>query len=259
MGVSMMIVGVNFVLRIILVDLIKSLRLRTVTAETNYTMVSIFVGQFVNTAVLLTLNSANFKDIDGGNGPLSWIFMVGNLTDFDVDWYRSVGAIIMKTMFMTALWPLIEFVMFYSIMNFSRCLDRGFSSDTFITGMPTVQAYIDLYAGPEYLIHYRYSTILLNIGVAFLYGTGMPYLYVCALLAFIILYLNERLLVCYYYREPPAFDEKMTLMVLDLVKYVPLMMLPFVFWMLGNRQIFDDKVYEIVYKQDVHLSGHSIG
>ena len=44
MGVSMMIVGVNFVLRIILVDLIKSLRLTTVTAETNYTMVSIFVG-----------------------------------------------------------------------------------------------------------------------------------------------------------------------------------------------------------------------
>ena len=134
----MMIVGVNFVLRIILVDLIKSLRLTTVTAETNYTMVSIFVGQFVNTAVLLTLNSANFKDIDGGSGPLSIIFMVGDLTDFNVDWYRQVGAIIMKTMFMTALWPLIEFAMFYSIMNFSRCLDRGFGSDTFVTGVPTV-------------------------------------------------------------------------------------------------------------------------
>ena len=133
-----MIVGVNFVLRIILVDLIKSLRLTTVTAETNYTMVSIFVGQFVNTAVLLTLNSANFKDIDGGSGPLSIIFMVGDLTDFNVDWYRQVGAIIMKTMFMTALWPLIEFAMFYSIMNFSRCLDRGFGSDTFVTGVPTV-------------------------------------------------------------------------------------------------------------------------
>ena len=62
----MMIVGVNFVLRIILTDLIKSLCLRQITAETNYTMVSIFVGQFVNTAVLLLLNSANFKDVDGG-------------------------------------------------------------------------------------------------------------------------------------------------------------------------------------------------
>ena len=243
-----MIVGVNFVLRIILVDLIKSLRLKTVTEETNYTMVSIFIGQFVNTAILLLLNSANFKDIDGGKGPLSFVFMVGDRTDFDVEWYRSVGAIIMKTMFMTALWPLIEFAMFYALMNFSRWMDRGFGNDTFTTSLPTVQAYIDLYAGPDYLIHYRYATILLNIGVAFLYGTAMPYLYVTAVLAFIILYINERLLVCYYYREPPAFDEKMTLMTLELTKYVPLMMLPFVFWQLGNRQIFDNKVEEIVYK-----------
>ena len=54
----------------------------------------------------------------------------------------------MKTMFMTALWPLIEFGMFYGIMNFSRCLDRGFGNDTFVTGASSVQAYIDLYAGP---------------------------------------------------------------------------------------------------------------
>ena len=108
------------------------------------------------------------------------------------------------------------------------------------------------------MIHYRYATILLNIGVAFLYGTAMPYLYVTAVLAFVILYINERLLVCYYYREPPAFDEKMTLMTLDLTRYVPLMMLPFAFWQLGNRQIFDNQVEEIVYKSDVLLSGHSI-
>ena len=258
-GVSMMIVGVNFVLRVILVDLIKSMRFTTVTEETNYTMVCIFVGQFVNTGILLTLNSANFADIDGGAGPLSAVFMVGNQTDFNVDWYRSVGGIIMKTMFMTALWPLIELAMFWGMATAGRCFDRGFGSDTFFTRMPTVQAYIDLYAGPEYLIHWRYSTILLNIGVAFLYGTAMPYLYVCACLAFVVLYINERLLACYYYREPPTFDEEMTLMTLDLTKYVPLIMLPFAFWALGNRQIFDDKVHEIVYKQDVRLSGHSIG
>ena len=114
-----------------------------------------------------------------------------------------------------------------------------------------MQAYIDLYAGPEYLIHYRYATILLNIFVAFFYGSGMPYLYLCAVVAFAVLYINERLLVCYYYREPPAFDEKMTLMTLELSKYVPLIMLPLTFWMLGNRQIFDNIVEEIVYKSDV--------
>ena len=258
MLVSFLIVGVNFALREILISLIKGMRLRTVTQETNYTMVGIFVGQFVNTALLLLFNSANFKDIDGGVGPLSAVFLVGDRTDFDVKWYSTVGAILMKTMFMVAIWPLIEFAMFYSLMNFNRILDRNWGSDTFVTNTPTVQAYIDLYAGPEYLIHYRYATILLNIGVAFFYGTAMPYLYATALLAFVVLYLNERLLVCYYYREPPAFDEKMTLMTLELSKYVPLMMLPVAFWQLGNRQIFDNQVEEIVYKSDPIMSGHSI-
>lgn len=96
-------------------------------------MVAIFVGQFVNTALLLLFNSACFHDIDGGQGPLSQIFRVGDRTDFDVEWYRSVGAILMKTMFMIALWPLIEFAMFYSLMNFSRLLDRNWGSDTFDT------------------------------------------------------------------------------------------------------------------------------
>ena len=133
MGVSIMVVLVNFLMRMILVDMIKGLRLRNLSQETNYTMVAIFVGQFVNTALLLLFNSANFADIDGGKGPLSAIFMVGDRTDFDVEWYRSVGQILMKTMFSIAIWPLIEFVMFYSIMNLTRWMDRSWGNDTFST------------------------------------------------------------------------------------------------------------------------------
>ena len=189
MGVSFLIVGVNFALKVLLVELIKSLRLKTVTLETNYTMITIFVGQFINTAVLIVLNNASFKDFDGGDGPASMIFSVGTETDFSVTWYRTVGATIMRTMLSQALWPLIEFGMFYSLLNFSRCLDRKFTNDTFITSAPSVQAYIDLYAGPAYLIHYRYAAILLQIGVAFAYGCTMPPLYGIACVAFIILYI----------------------------------------------------------------------
>lgn len=161
MGVSFLIVGVNFALKVILVDLIKSLRLKTVTLETVYTMITIFVGQFINTAVLIVLNNASFKDFDGGNGPLSLIFFVGTETDFTVTWYKVVGTTIMRTMLSQAIWPLIEFVMFYLIINGTRWYDRGFTSDTFNTKSPSVQAYIDTYAGPEYLIHYRFAAILL--------------------------------------------------------------------------------------------------
>ena len=70
----------------------------------------------------------------------------------------------------------------------------------------------------------------------------MPPLYGIAAVAFVILYINERCLVCYYYKEPPTFDEKMTVLTLDLVKYVPFVMLPMAFWQLGNRQIFETEV-----------------
>ena len=161
MAVSMMIVAVNFVLKVILVELIKSLRLKTVTAETNYTMIAIFVGQFVNTAILVVINNASFHDFDGGVGPLSQIFRVGTMTDFNVLWYKSVGTILMKAMLMAGLWPLIEFAMFWSMIAFFRCMDKNFGSDEFFTNSPSIQAYIDTWAGPIYLIHYRYATILL--------------------------------------------------------------------------------------------------
>ena len=208
--------------------------------------------------MLIVLNNASFKDFDGGDGPLSLIFFVGTETDFSVSWYKIVGGTIMKTMTSQAIWPLIEFGMFWSIMNFSRLVDRGFGSDTYSSKSYSVQAYIDLYAGPEYLIHYRYAMILLQIFVAFCYGCAMPPLYFIACIAFVILYINERLLVCYYYREPPAFDEKMTMLTLDLVRYIPYVMLPMAFWQLGNRQIYESIVTEIEFKSDVKLSQHNI-
>lgn len=131
--VSILIVAVNFVLREVLVAMVKQMRLTNLTDETTWTMVLIFIGQFINTAALLTLGSANFHDIDGGYGPLSAVFVVGEETDFSVNWYRTVGALLMKTMFMTALWPLIELGMFYTILNLTRWADRGFQDDTFVT------------------------------------------------------------------------------------------------------------------------------
>lgn len=120
MMVSFIIVGVNFALKMLLVELIKALHLKTVTIETNYTMITIFIGQFINTAVLIVLNNASFKDFDGGQGPLSMIFFVGTETDFSVAWYRTVGLTIIKTMMSQAIWPFIEFAMFYAILNLSR-------------------------------------------------------------------------------------------------------------------------------------------
>ena len=62
-----------------------------------------------------------------------------------------------------------------------------------------MQLYVDLYSGPEYFIHFKYSGILNVIFVTFMYGLGIPILFLLAALYFFNLYALERLTVAYFY------------------------------------------------------------
>ena len=59
-------------------------------------------------------------------------------------------------------------------------------------------------------MHSRFAKILLFVAVSMIYGTVMPLLYPITLLALFIYYTLDRLLVFYFYREPPTFDESLT-------------------------------------------------
>lgn len=139
-GVSFLIVGVNFGLRMLLAEMVTGLRLKTMTSETDVTMVAIFAGQFVNTAILLVLNNASFIDMESetdGYGPLTAIFRVGTESDFGVNWYKIVGGLLIGALIVQALWPLIELAMFGGMWWGKQLLDRDFGSDSYKTSMPT--------------------------------------------------------------------------------------------------------------------------
>ena len=63
-------------------------------------------------------------------------------------------------MIITAVWPLIEIGAYGATFKLLRYFDRDFTSEKFKTKLPTVQTYIDIHAGPEFAIHWRYSAIL---------------------------------------------------------------------------------------------------
>ena len=65
-----------------------------------------------------------------------------------------------------------------------------------------MQGYIEIYSGPVYDIHYKYSSILNIIFITFLYGPGIPILFPIALLSLAVIYVKERLCLAYSYREP---------------------------------------------------------
>lgn len=71
-----------------------------------------------------------------------------------------------------------------------------------------------------------------------MYGMAIPELFPIAAFTFFNYYVFDRLLIPYYYRMPPTYDDKLNQATLDTMKYAPLLLLFFGYWCMGNMQIF---------------------
>jgi len=129
-------------------------------------------------------------------------------TDFSVSWYQETGITFTLNMIITAMMPLVEFMVTQLSTKCKQCKDRGYTSNKYQTNLRSIQEYVDLYSGPKYPLHKNCAEILLLVSMPLMYGTVMPMLYPIVLVAFTIRWFNERLLICYFYREPPAYSRK---------------------------------------------------
>jgi len=105
-------------------------------------------------------------------------------------------------------------------------------------------------------VHYKYSTLLNIIYVTMMYGLGLPMLFPIAILSFFIFWLTERYQIAYCYQLPPAMDDRMTQNAMNLLSYTPILFLLNGFWMLGNRQMFENVVNQISTSTTPMVTGH---
>ena len=155
-------------------------------------------------------------------------------------------------------WPIIEFFAFFFMRLAWRLLDRSICHSSWRTKAKTIQKYVDLYSGPEYFIHYKYSFIMNIVYITFMFGAGMPILFPIALASFIVLYIMERLLVAYSYRQPPMFDESLSKLCIKMLMAAPLLYFTVGFWMFNNIQIFYNEVYLTMSSNDLANTGHTL-
>lgn len=250
--VSVSIVIINLVLRSCMLNLITWIGFHTESAQTNAIMTSIFVVQFFNTAILLILTNAN-TEIAG----LSFIPLKGKYPDLNFEWYNDIGASFVITMITAALFPIIEFSIGFSQKLVFQFLDRGCSCNSQKTKKVTIQGYINLYSGPEYMMHFKYSGMMNVLFVTFMYGLAIPLLFPIALMAFTIQYVCEKLTITYFFRKPPMFDEKMNSGSIQIMKLAPLFMFFFGYWCMTNKQIFTNESYEIIRTIEAVQTGHT--
>ncbi len=162
-------------------------------------------------------------------------------------------------MIINSIFPFVEFGIAYTKLWVFRALDRGFrSKDSYNTKKSNMQTYIDIYSGPEYLIHFKYSGILNVTFVTLMYGIGQPILFPIAFFSYFILYSIERVLIAYFYQLPPTFDEKMTKNALSILRWASVFYLFFGYWQLSNLSIFHNYWAYIKNSAEKRFSGHLV-
>lgn len=89
-------------------------------------------------------------------------------------------------------------------------MDRSWGSDVYTTKQTSMQLYVDLYSGPEYIVHSKYSAVLNVVFVTMLYGVGLPLLFPIAFVTLFFIYVTEKVELAYNYRLPATFDDTLT-------------------------------------------------
>ena len=255
------IVGINVVLKMITIKLITWIGYDTHSELMTKITNGVFVALFFNTGILITLTNANFTDV---SSVLANIFH-GTYYDYSPKWYATIGSTLVSTMLLNAFMPPI----FEGIGNatcwLTQTLDNGCkcckpkNERIYSTKTNQIYKYMDVYSGPNYIIHYKYSGVLNIAYVTMLYGMGLPMLFPIAFLSFFILYTTERYQIAYTYQMPPAMDDKMTENAIRLLSYTPIIFLINSYWMLSNRQMFDNVINMIPFSTQEMQSAHGLG
>lgn len=94
-------------------------------------------------------------------------------------------------------------MVFWGMREFLRYYDRSGPGATRCT---TIQQYIDKYAGPEYLVHFRYSMIMNIAFITMMYGPSLPLLFPIALVSYLLIYTLEVYMLYYVYKKPVSYD-----------------------------------------------------
>jgi hypothetical protein len=149
-------------------------------------------------------------------------------------------------MLFNAWFPLLEIVAYWFIFRFVyRCLDRcgnkGMCNySAYNTSTKTLNNYMEIYAGGVYYMHFKYAAIMNICYVTLMYGFGMPILYPIAVYALVVLYLSEKALLYYSYRQPPTYDERLSNTVVRMLMGAPVFGLMFGYWVLSSKQLIDN-------------------
>lgn len=112
--------------------------------------------------------------------------------------------------------------------------------DARYTDLKTIPQYIAVYGGTNYLMHFKYSSVLVQIYVAFMYGMFIPMLFPVATFGIANMYICEKLALTYLHKRPPMYDDSLNQRAFRILKFAPILMFMLGYWAIGNTAIFSN-------------------
>lgn len=163
---------------------------------------------------------------------------MSSYSDFNQSWYKDVAPIMILTQLINVFSPQVDYLVYGMTKMFARHIDRGLCScfyrSVVRTKSATIHEYVDLHAGPDYFIFFKYAFILKMILFSALYGSTIPIVFPINFLAFLNMYFTERYLLAKFYRKPPVIDKRVSTQVIKELTPAVLLGFMFAFWMLGE-------------------------
>ena len=195
-GITVVIIAVNFILKQLTIALVTWIGYDTHSKVMTRITNGVILVLFFNTGILMTMTQANLTE---QSSVLGSVFS-GVYYDYSPAWYARVGNTLVHTMLVNAFMPIIFESMTNGLTWLSIARDSGIwcafgkkaGERYYQTKQKQIYALIDLYAGPDYIIHFKYSGIINVTFVTMMYGVGLPILFPIALLSYFIYWAVER-------------------------------------------------------------------
>ena len=215
------------------------------TLETEFIKYGVFIVYFCNTSLLYIFAPWDSRETD--SPALNRIFQ-GVYTDYNSNWFNDIGNTLAQTMFLNIFSPVIETFAFTGLRFAKRIVDQRkllvpiSHSAPFETKAKTLQGFQELYQGPVFMFHYKYSFIMNITFVTFIFGSSMPILFPMAWLSMFVYYTQERMRMAYSYAKPPMYDSTMNQTTLLVLLVAPWLYVLSAAWTFSNQQVFMDVV-----------------
>ena len=256
-SIAFIIVTVNVILRTIIVTLCLWIGEDTQSQQKSIIKDGVFYAQFFNTAIIILLVNANLGEAEFIPKQIKSVFD-GPFYDYYPEWYNDVGLKIIQTMCIGMVLPTLNILRPMLILYLKQKYDTKGTFCKYNTRSSSLAKYKLNYGGEEYFVHYRYSELLKIVYITMMYGIGIPLLFPIAALSIILAWLIERYSCAYIVKLPPAMGDTMTQTSISALRFAPIIMLINGYWMVSNRQIFENKWAYIHDSMDPMKSLHKI-